>query len=498
MLIGGRAALVVLAAAAPLFQRWRRSVLAWICTALFGPSRFSCATAHGAHLSNVLVALGASYSPATLTALDFGTARVPVITSDCPGVACRGRCCPIRVEQLVFDLCALHDAGALRECSRDRLPKIPSPMSELRLRLNWWLGRPPLSCVMITSGAAHTYPESIHLHNDDNVDSSVPTSTSVPLSTPEVPRDGRATNVPLHGRIFIRGLGWIPNEQRPNRPRGRALPVAFATLRQWQRWRSWQHRCLVRAPLHRLALAQQLALALGGIFAGGSRGFLYPYWLLRAGDTWRSAARSACVEHAACVDRGRLRRVSVGAARTVAMRMGTDATQMLAECGQFPYANKRGQRYMQEVRFRFHNVCGMRSDRSAREAYLRAGGDVCDVLVLAETNCVGGEQVERQWGRAWPNGYEALWASDTQGRVARGMWLCSFQSASLKQTHAWHSPTPRVDSLLSGSPSLADAPSSSAPTQTMHLMRTRPRSMSACGLDYQHPRLIRMLSGSEI
>ena len=82
--------------------------------------------------------------------------------------------------------------------------------------------------------------------------------------------------------------------------------------------------------------------------------------------------------------------------------------------------------------------------------------------------------------------------------VLRVVWLCSFQSASLRQTHAWHSLTPRVDSSLSGSPSLADAPSSSAPMQIMHLMRTRPRSMNACGLDYQHPLLIRMLSGSEI
>ena len=99
------------------------------------------------------------------------------------------------------------------------------------------------------------------------------------------------------------------------------------------------------------------------------------------------------------------------AARAVAMRVGIDAMRLLAECGQFPYANRRGQRYMQEVRFRFHNVCGMRSDRpAAREACLRAGGDVCDVLVLAETNCLGGEQVERQWSRAWLNGYEALWA----------------------------------------------------------------------------------------
>ena len=123
------------------------------------------------------------------------------------------------------------------------------------------------------------------------------------------------------------------------------------------------------------------------------------------------------------------------------MRMGIDATRLLAECGQFPYANKRGQRYMQEVRFRFHNVCGMRSDRSAREAYLRAGGDACDLLVLAETNCVGGEQVERQWSRAWLNGYEALWARAsgpgfrTLKVSLRAMWLCLFQSASLKPTH---------------------------------------------------------------
>ena len=39
---------------------------------------------------------------------------------------------------------------------------------------------------------------------------------------------------------------------------------------------------------------------------------------------------------------------------------------------------------MQEVRYRFHNVNGMRSDKEAREAYLRGACDVCDVLVLAD------------------------------------------------------------------------------------------------------------------
>ena len=64
---------------------------------------------------------------------------------------------------------------------------------------------------------------------------------------------------------------------------------------------------------------------------------------------------------------------------------------------------------------------GMRTDEHAREAYLRAARDVCDVLVLAETNCPGGENVERVWGRAWPEGYEPIWASDSEGRVGRGM-----------------------------------------------------------------------------
>ena len=227
---------------------------------------------------------------------------------------------------------------------------------------------------------------------------------------------GAAAGVPHHGRMFIRGVGWIPVEQRPNRPRGRAMSLAFATLKQRQCRLTRQRRCLDQIPARRLALGQQLAIAIGGMCRGGSQP-----WLRMGGHAWRAAARLACTQRAACADHGRLRRISATAARTVAMRLGIDATRLLAECGQFPYANKREQRYMQEVRFRFHNVCGMRSDRLAREAYLRAGGDVCDVLVLAETNCVGGEQVERQWSRAWPNGFEALWASDTQGRVARGM-----------------------------------------------------------------------------
>ena len=196
------------------------------------------------------------------------------------------------------------------------------------------------------------------------------------------------------------------------------MSSALATLQQRRRWLTRRRRCLDLIPTRRLTLGQQLVIAIGGMCRGGTGS--YP-WLCMGGQAWRAAARLACMQRAVCADHDRLRRVSATAARAVAMRMGIDATRLLAECGQFPYANKRGQRYMQEVRFRFHNVCGMRSDRSAREAYLRAGGDVCDVLVLAETNCVGGEQVERQWGRAWPNGYEALWASDTQGRVARGM-----------------------------------------------------------------------------
>jgi len=163
---------------------------------------------------------------------------------------------------------------------------------------------------------------------------------------------------------------------------------------------------------------------------GTARGF----WRHMGGCAWRAAARLACIHRAACADCGRLwcrpRAVWATAARAVAMRVGIAS---------IPCANRRGQRYMQEVRFRFHNVCGVRSDRpAAREAYPRAGGDVCDLLVLAETNCVGvgGEQAERQWSRAWLNGYETLGLGlRTLKVVLRAVWLCLFQSASLKPTH---------------------------------------------------------------
>ena len=74
---------------------------------------------------------------------------------------------------------------------------------------------------------------------------------------------------------------------------------------------------------------------------------------------------------------------------------------------------------MQEVRFRFHNVRGMRSDARAREAYLRSARSTCDVLVLAETNSRPSD--EATWCREWPEGYQASWASDGSCRLARGM-----------------------------------------------------------------------------
>ena len=99
------------------------------------------------------------------------------------------------------------------------------------------------------------------------------------------------------------------------------------------------------------------------------------------------------------------------------MRMGVDATRLLAECGQAPFANR--DRHMHEVRFRFHNVRGMRADGVARGAYLRAVRAACDILVLAETNCRGSD--EMAWGQEWPAGYAPLWASDSRGRKCRGM-----------------------------------------------------------------------------
>ena len=147
----------------------------------------------------------------------------------------------------------------------------------------------------------------------------------------------------------------------------------------------------------------------------------YGPWIVILGSLLRvhatSRVRAVALHRSTAPARlSRRARVALG---VVAMRMGIDATRLLAECGQAPFANRR--RYMQEVRYRFHNVHGMRSDGAARGAYLRAARDVCDVLVLAETNCPGDEDTERIWGREWPEGYTPVWASDKGARLARGM-----------------------------------------------------------------------------
>ena len=222
--------------------------------------------------------------------------------------------------------------------------------------------------------------------------------------------------IPRHGHVFVRGLGWVPVAVRPTRPRPVGLRWQLDLLHRAARAR---RRCTVQNS-RRTGCRQQWGMcgvpALGGLLCAAREGGGWPSLLMKAS---REAAVVMCRMRLAGICVAALDKRAATASRVVGMRMGVDVTRMLAECGQCPFANRR--RYMQEVTFRFHNVQGMRSERTGREAYLRAACDMCDVLVLAETNCPCDVAVQREWGQSWVHGYEPVWASDGEGRVGRGM-----------------------------------------------------------------------------
>ena len=135
------------------------------------------------------------------------------------------------------------------------------------------------------------------------------------------------------------------------------------------------------------------------------------------------AARSACL--------ARVRTALAHASVAVALRrlLGTPGHQvwlglraktlvkrMIAAGGRNPEGNPA--RYVNTVRYRFHNVRGL-SDWAFRGNYLDRANATSDVLVLAETNCPGGSE-ERAWARDWKQGV-AFWANDAAGRRCRGM-----------------------------------------------------------------------------
>ena len=143
----------------------------------------------------------------------------------------------------------------------------------------------------------------------------------------------------------------------------------------------------------------------------------------------------------------RTRAVWATAARAVAIRVGIDAMRLLAECGQSPNANWRGQRYTCKR-------CGSDSIMCAVCVRIRRVRRT-PVLVGMCATCSFSLDELRRWGVGSrlsyhelgmaERGYEArpseLGLQTTQGRVARGMAV--FVSKRLPQAdppHAWYSP----------------------------------------------------------
>ena len=146
-------------------------------------------------------------------------------------------------------------------------------------------------------------------------------------------------------------------------------------------------------------------------------------WACALGSLLRSDAVHRLKLWAADRTEARLYRRAESALRVVAMCVGCTVKQLRFACGQNPEANIA--RHQLEVRYRFHNVRGLRKravgeNDTFRAAYLQSARTLCEVLVLAETNCPDAG-AEREWGHDWKSGYDPIWASDEKGRVARGM-----------------------------------------------------------------------------
>ena len=94
--------------------------------------------------------------------------------------------------------------------------------------------------------------------------------------------------------------------------------------------------------------------------------------------------------------------------------------------------------HVNDVRFRFHNVHGLR-DKRFREYYLHKARASCEVLALAETNCYS-EEEGAQWSREWMGTAGCFWApspppvDEHSGGTCRGMAILF--ARSLGEIHA--------------------------------------------------------------
>ena len=122
--------------------------------------------------------------------------------------------------------------------------------------------------------------------------------------------------------------------------------------------------------------------------------------------------------------------------------------------------HNRRSAYINDVRYRFHNVHGLR-DRAFRTYYLRRARETCEILALAETNC-SSEAEGTEWGRDWPKSAAQFWvptptsappsdpttqphpAGPSHGNTARGMALLFADSlGDVHATEIWRDPQGR-------------------------------------------------------
>ena len=152
-----------------------------------------------------------------------------------------------------------------------------------------------------------------------------------------------------------------------------------------------------------------------GVGAGLAPAPILSEWLctlraLRLGALRLDAARATVAWQARRVDRSLVAQLWLGPTAKSLVK------QMLASGGFNPEGNPV--RYVNTVRYRFHNVRGL-SDPAFRDAYLERASALADVLVLAETNCPD-QEAERLWARDWKGGV-TIWARDAAARRCRGM-----------------------------------------------------------------------------
>ena len=140
--------------------------------------------------------------------------------------------------------------------------------------------------------------------------------------------------------------------------------------------------------------------------------------------------------------------------------------------------------HVNDVRFRFHNVQGLRDSRF-RSYYLRRARTTCEILALAETNCLS-ESEGKWWSRDWLGNAGCFWTpapSPPQGQHAntcRGMAiLFSSTLGDIKASELWRDPEGRglaVKACIHGHDTViiafhADCSSEEAQATSYHKLR---------------------------